>query len=504
MPEVETSANCKRFTDFLIRHQPHFDDDIINTLLPTTSGWIGHVPTGAWPAGTEVEHTFDRTTRMFPDLSGCWEDVEGGSCLGTPCDPNEKFIGWGTNRLTYRLQSRSYRTQLLCFDQIQTAAKAKEQFAEIISGLRQSTVFIVTDRHQRDAVTLADNRVVADDSGTATTWTPSADCMTITVDAMPTSLLRVNDLQRWVRPLRMAGYLGINPEGSPGMYELVTDDETAWRLREGNPDLAPYVRLDNFIKGGALFKFGISDVVGNFMVRFEALPLRFQIVNDTTLRRVMPYTKEAATSGINMAVNQDYINARVQVSFIYHRMGFRSLVRESSQINPAMPFGARKWNGQWQFGMDNLGADASGCVINNVRRNKGYFFNDFQFATRPEHTEFLVAILHLVEQPCLVVQEPCSDDPGYSEQDYTSDNDTCETQDISFTPTPDGGPFSIAANTITCNGVPIVHDAVSGATVAALATDLQSKVSILGTWTADGDEVVLSGTPCNSVGIEFE
>lgn len=459
--------------------------------------------TSSWPAGTETEHTFDRTNRIFPDLSGCWEDVQSGSCVSTPCDPAEKFIGWGTNRITYNLQQKSFRTQLLCFDNIQTAAGAVQQFGEIVKGLRQSTIFVVSDRHQTDAVRLADNRVVADANQTSTTWTPNADCTEITVQQMPTSLLRIQDLMRWVQPLTMAGYLGENVSDAPPMFEVVTDMEAAWRMREGNPDLEPYVRLSDFLKGGALFKFGVSDVIGNFMIRYDNLPLRFQIVNDTLLRRVMPYVKEQGSSGINMAVNQDYVNARVQVSFIYHRMAFRSFVRESSQINPAMPFGARQWNGQWQFVMDNLGADQNGCVIANPRRNKGYFLADFQFGTRPEYTEFLVAILHLRELACLVVQEPCQDDPGYSEQDYTSDNETCETQDLTFTPTPAGGPFSIAENTITCNGVPIAHAAIAAANIADLVTDLNTEVGLLGTWTVSGSDVVLSGTTCNTVGIEF-
>lgn len=500
---AEVSQGCKSFTDYVIRRQPFYDLDILRDRTPRQMGWVDHVMTGPWLAGTEAEHTHDRITRIMPDLSGCWENVETGHCLDAPCDPTRKEVGWGYERLTYNLQRKAYKTQLLCFNQIQTAAAATEMFAAIIGMLRKTTGFVVSDRYQTEAVRLAGHRVVADANQTPITWTPNADCTEITVEAMPTSVLRIQDLMRWVRPLDMDGYHEENGEGFPPMFEVVTEQESAWRMREGNPELANYVRLPDFEKGGALYKFGISEQIGNFLIRYDNLPLRFQIVNATTLRRVMPYTKVSATSGIKMAVNDDYVNARVQVSFIWHRMGFQSLIRESTQINPAMPFAAQRWNGEWKFVMHDLGMDENGCVIENSDQNKGRFQNEFQFGTKPLHTEFIVAILHLIEQPCLVVQEPCTDDPGYYEQDYTSGNDPCPAGEMTFTPTPAGGPFAIAENSITCNGVPIVHAAVSGATVALLATDLNTKVAILGTWAADGDNITLNDSSCQQVDLNF-
>jgi hypothetical protein len=105
------NLSCKQFTDFLIRRSEHLDDTIIKDITPT-DGWIGHVSTGSFPALDGISHTFDRIARVYPDLSGAWEDVAVDSCITTssPCDPTEKKIGFGSIRDSYNLQRKSYGT----------------------------------------------------------------------------------------------------------------------------------------------------------------------------------------------------------------------------------------------------------------------------------------------------------------------------------------------------------------------------------------------------------
>src|SRR6266516_4224403 len=133
------------------------------------------------------------------------------------------------------------------------------------------------------------------------------------------------------------GALGAVPD-MPPIFELVTDLETSHRLREGNPALTNNFRFTDFVQGGALFKYGITDSIGNFGIRLDPFPLRYLITNDNKLRRVLPYTNVAASggyggSGIKGNVNQDYIDAPAQVDFIWNRMAMRSLVRDTMEIN---------------------------------------------------------------------------------------------------------------------------------------------------------------------------
>src|SRR5688500_17117688 len=104
MPQANIS--CRSFTDFLVRRAEHLDAEIIKDITPT-DGWIGHVSTGRFQAFDGVNHTFDRINRVQPQI-GCWQDVTVGNCIGTPCDPTEKKIGFGYTRDSYKLQQAAY------------------------------------------------------------------------------------------------------------------------------------------------------------------------------------------------------------------------------------------------------------------------------------------------------------------------------------------------------------------------------------------------------------
>ena len=63
------------------------------------------------------------------------------------------------------------------------------------------------------------------------------------------------------------------------------------------------------------------------------------------------------------------------------------LVARTQSVNPLMPFANRSLGGQWQFVMDNLGADCNGVAIENKRRNKGQFLAHFVLSYKPQYTE---------------------------------------------------------------------------------------------------------------------
>ena len=121
------ALTCRSFTDYLSRRSEHLDDLIIRSLHPIDT-WIGHVATGRFKAEDGVEHTFDPNENVFPDLRGAWEDVTAASCVGQPCDPSTTKIGLGFTRDSYKLQRKSYETDLFCFDQILSALARGRSF----------------------------------------------------------------------------------------------------------------------------------------------------------------------------------------------------------------------------------------------------------------------------------------------------------------------------------------------------------------------------------------
>jgi hypothetical protein len=145
---------------------------------------------------------------------------------------------------------------------------------------------------------------------------------------------------------------------------------------------------------------------------------------------VLPYVNSITTgaggaAGLGSDVNPQYKNAQYALSQIHHKAGLELLVPDAKPLNPEMPFGHRDFGGKWQFVLDNLGADASGNVIQNKRRNKGQFIADFVYYVRPKHYEFLETFLHRRETFCIPEITTCHADPGYPTQYYASAPATC-------------------------------------------------------------------------------
>ncbi len=434
------AIDCKKFTDFLSRRTEHLDDMIIRSLHPTDT-WIGKVNTGRFKAEDGVEHTFDRFENVFPDLSGCWTDATAGSCVGTPCDPNETKIGLGFTRDSYKLQTRSYATDLFCFDQVLSADRAKQQFAHVVRTLRRASSLITSHRLRTEGFRIAAKKwVLRDNTLVPLTSAWNANCTVLTVSQLPASKLTPRHLQRRVIPQRLLGALSDTPvptesESRRGaiqpFLEFTTDPETLWEMVEGNSELSDKWRFSEFEAANAkkFYQYGWDGHVGNYAIRTDTSVLRFKRIGTTNqLQLVFPYRNVSATEGIKEDLNDDFNSAEFQLSAIWHRMAMTSLVQDTTQINPEMPFAMRDFAGKWQFAMNNLTCkqeDGTLSPVDNSRMNKGKFLADWRFATKAEYPEFSEWFLHLRQPACVVDSPICSAITGYSAQDYSSDNDPC-------------------------------------------------------------------------------
>lgn len=418
---------------------------IIRSLHPTET-WIGHVNVGRFKAEDGVEHTFDRFENVFPDLSGCWSDVTAGSCVGKPCDPDETRIGIGFTRDSYKLQRRSYATDLFCFDQVLSADRAKQQFAHIIRTLRRASSIITSHRFRTEGFRIATKKWVLNNNAlTPLTATWNADCTQLTVSSLPASKITPKHLQRRVLPQRMLGALSetatpTESENRRGAIqpwlEFCTDPETLWDMVEGNSTLSDKWRFAEFENAGKdFYRYGWDGHIGNYAVRTDAAPLRFKLLHtngdgSSVLQVIFPYNNVSATEGIKEQFNDDFEDSTIQLSCIWHRMAMTSLVQDTTQINPEMPFAMRDFAGKWQFAMNNLVCKDPGSgvlsPVDNARMNKGKFLADWRFATKAEYPEFAEWFLHLREPACITDIPICSDTPsGYPLQDYDSGNDPC-------------------------------------------------------------------------------
>lgn len=508
----------QEFAQFLDEQLPIYDEMIIRDIRPT-DGWIGHVSVGVWDPFDGTEHSRDRFRNVQPNVTKRWNEVDNTACIGgdqAPCDPPENFICWGYDRITYGQERQSWRSQLLCFDQILTVNKAQEHLSQIISDiLKPSTSRIASFYLRKQAAKLAGKKWLASSAMADFTfsWQLTGDEeQFITTSGEPTSKITPQMLQRRVAPLRNVGYFGkwTNDPffgGYDQFIELVTDDETAWDLDKIASDgrVSDAWRFQMWDAAHKYYQYGMGGQLGNYMVRVDPFPLRFNKVSTNRFQVVLPYENVGATVGIGSQDNTDFHNAQYQFSIIHHRMALKVRVQRMESVNPLMPFAVRDLSGAWRFANNDLGQDCEGRAIANYRGNKGFFYADFQYSTEPVYVEWEELIFHKREPAFVTEVDTCATDPGYPTQNYNSACDECEDTQI-FSPQEDSATnFHIEANTITCEGVPIVHAAKSSATIAALVTALNADTGTraLGLWVQQGVQILLTETTCADVEIPW-
>lgn len=462
-PPGQIIAACD-FPQFLVDQTPKFDEIIMQDIRPT-DGWLYNVSTGTTEMGTPVEVTQDRFRSVFPNTTKPWtrKVANGPGCNGNPCDMTEHQIGWGADRLTWYAEQQYWNTPLFCYDQDMHITAAEEHISQIISKiLKPATTAISSNFLRKRHLLWSYKKNVANkncgylntDGVFSQVWNQNAagdeiyfDC---SVDPSRVFKLVPQMLQNRFNDLMLIGYAGENPfkETSP-FIELVTDIDTCWSLdhlggQQGvgaadNPNVLGNWRFEQFDASTKYWRYGFNGQLGNFLTRVDPMGLRFNFVADLgaasapnryRYQIVLPYVNQVTTgaggaAGLGSVPNPDYFRAQYAISQIHHKMGLELLVPDARPLNPEMPFGHRDFGGKWQFVMDNLGADASGNVIQNKRRNKGQFIADFNYYVRPLHYEFLEVFFHKREQFCVPEIDVCSTDPGYPVQSYDSTLPSC-------------------------------------------------------------------------------
>lgn len=456
------SWDCTKYFAFLADRTPHWDEDILKDWFPNDDAWMGQVATADWKSFTGTQHVKDRLHMAAPDLSGGFNTFDTqsmltnnglgdatsvGGCLDGVCTPPEVCVAWGITRQTYDRYRKSYTTQPFCFDEINTRAKAKEQLASIVAGLKDISKMVQSDFLRYSSLKFNDTIYIAGAALNtvaigASTFTGA--CTTIDIGGqanLPTSELSMGYLQRFYEPLQFEGYFKSQYVPN-GLFKLITDPVTSQQLTNGNPTLITNFRFSDFQKGGELFKYGMQKGVGNFGIAWDGFPMRFNWdPNALVLRRIFPYVNVAAgqpggpTMGVKKIVNPYYLTAPYQVSHIWHPEAMKRYVPKLESVNPEMPFLTRDLAGKWKF----VGGDrdkvlvvrdpvtGQTCTIDNKRGNQGLMYADFESGIEMQRPELTRCILHLREPGAVADVVPTSDAPAYVLQDYSGCLPLCQT-----------------------------------------------------------------------------
>lgn len=429
--------DCSLYKDYLFDRAPHFDLDILRDWFPTDDAWIGHFMTGTWGAFTGATHAYHRMHVAFPNLSGCRTPItrDAGSC--ETCSLPEKLIGWGSTRTDYSLEGESFRTNVLCFDQINSKAAAKEQFETIIGGLKDATRIIQSNYLRLQAFKGAQKLYIANATNPdlfvnidSTLLGPDCTELHLSAANLPTSQLTIPYLDNFWEDLQLTGYFKSKYVPN-GIMKVITDPTTTKKLRKDN--LNDNYRYSDIEKGSDMWKFGLSGGVGQWGFAWDATPLRYERVSGGFLKRIFPWDNIPASIGIKPELAPGYKRARYQISFIWHPEAARVLTQQLESINSEMPFLVRNLAGKWYFQGGNNSevimwtdpATGQACTVDNKRHNQGAFWADFVNAIRYERPELVRAILHLHEPPCVIDDPTCSAEQASVIQSYSSSNALC-------------------------------------------------------------------------------
>lgn len=446
----------------MVDQTPYFSDVIMEDIRPS-DGWILHVPTEPAAYGTPVEITQDRFRGVFPNTTKQWTKVQanGPGCVNAPCDVPGHQIGWGADRLTFFAEQQTWETPLLCADQDMHITKAREHVDQIINDiLRPATIAIQSNFLRKRTLFWAKKHNTANANLDPFTYQWSLggpnldeeqyfDC---SVNPNNVFMLVPQMLQSRFSPLMRIGYAGKNPFKDTAPYiELVSDMDTTHNLDHlggsqgvgGVPSIAGNWRFEQWGAANEYWRYGFSGQVGNFMVRVDEMGLRFNFVSDLgasanggngnryRYQIVLPYKNSLTTgaggsAGIGDDANLDFDKAHFRISFIYHKLGM--ILRTPANpdgLNKEVRFGGRDFGGRWEWLNTDLGADQNGLAITNKWKNKGQFGAWFKFWAEPRHTEFMEAFFHVGERYCIPQIQPCSTDPGYPAQTYSSTLPVC-------------------------------------------------------------------------------
>jgi hypothetical protein len=500
---------CNAFSTFILNRTEFINEVALRDIVPQQA-YVGDVEEGTWPAFMGATRITDRIHYVAPDLRQAWQPVAVANCETSPCDPTRIEIGYGMSRTNTALERIGYKSSLICFDQLMTMTRARDFANTFPDLLRMATLDVIANFRRIKTAELAGTKVLADVSMTPFTFTPSADWATMTTSGEPTSILMPSMLQRLWGPLIQNGAAGPNGWANPAVFKLITDYDTLYGFAHGSGTWAGNTsgwRFTEFEVANELWsKYGLSGKVGQYMVKVDPTPLRFNRTAANTFVRVWPRKTENATVGIKSAYDLAFENAGYQFSVVKHKMAWEHLTLVQGAL-PNMAFQTRSLSGQWRWANRDLGANYCGEPIDNSDGTKGRWQNDFIFAAEPKHVEWDVLIFHKRTPICITIADRCAPAPAEYTAATSSSNTPCPIVFTFAATVDDDDTYSIAANSITCGGVTLTHAAITGEeTVADVASALNGLggTAALGVWSVsatDPTTLVLtnSGTACSAV-----
>lgn len=398
--------NCGQASSYLFRRTPNFLKDLVEDLFPRDMLYSTLYPFQPWPSFHGTELTWDRIHVNMPNDMGDWEQMRSEDCLINVCNPEIRQLDWGSTRSVFGKFRRRWKTRVLCLDQLRHIEEAKAQIAMIYKGLMKVPEYVKAE-FMKYQCAAGSNYIYSCGTGLTSVAVTSGmfptggglASLNMGSDAnLPTSKLSMNYLQQYVPQLQYNGYF--DGQFTPtGKLQIITDMQSAIELCNQNPALAGMYQGADFEKGGQYFKYGAMMGCGNFLFDIATYPARFYRSTPGVLTRVMPFQNEAATVGSTPVLDPQWLNAPYQLSHVPHRMARDVYRGEIPELGGETKFGRRDLWGKWNWCNDAVlmsfdPNSGTTCTLDNVARNWGYFWADYEAGVQNTRPELELMILH--------------------------------------------------------------------------------------------------------------
>lgn len=430
-----TAPQCAAFSEFLFRRVPDWDRELARDRFPISYLYTSMYPSEQWDSFTGTTHTWDRVHVTRPNDNAQWTTMDATACVGAPCNPDRKYLGWGSTRNTYVKYHQDYSTPVFCFDQLRHIEEAVAQLAAIVDGIKDFPESIASDFIRQLVVSQA---VLWHIAGSAlTTVTPAFTSDPREYDLggdanLPTSKINMGYLDNHMEDLQYQGYMDkmFSPDNS---FLMTTDLQTHRELTVRNPDLKRIFNGSDFRKGGQFYSYGLAmTAIGNWGFKIDPEPLRAQRIRAGVLQRIWPYQNMPTTVGKMPQFDTSYKNAQYQMYHVYNKAARKIYTGTTDPVNPEMKFVSRNLMGKWSWkNPDYFTAvdPATGitCSYQNDKKNMGYFLAEFEYGSKTIYPEIEMVIWAQREPQAVIDTARCAAAPSsaYQVDLYPYNGDNC-------------------------------------------------------------------------------
>lgn len=374
-------------SDFLTKDANRVSGRIARSLA-INSPWINVLETGTFEAGLSDTQRSVVQEAIAPALSQCNPQWASFQCSLPP-----QTVCYGSTEYQYSPEQYFEKSCPLC---LQTSFSAFRNSIKMVEMSYTDHITTLWNSWIRAKVfTLSATKVVADSTATAFGDIVSSGLNTpFAPGRTPNSPLTFKFLKfiaNYLTHNLLAGSEFKWGNGASGVFRFISDQQTidgfrnddALRLDlraiaagccdEGKRNLGSYSWLGPWQ--------GIEFGVDQSIIRVSG------IRDDGTVCCVEPFAEAAASQGTKRVINEAWVNAPYQISFLMAKGSFVREIPAEFLGEGLTKFERQNWGGKltWHNVKDNC---------DNITGNKGFHYWQLAAAFRPERPEFAIPILH--------------------------------------------------------------------------------------------------------------